>query len=190
MLDCIAITDHNQIGFAKHMHSTLGEAIIVGEEIMSSEGEIIGLFLQELVPAGLSPADTMQAIHDQGGLVYIPHPFETVRKGLGPHTLDDLIEQIDIIEICNGRAFFQNRSQQAVVWARLNQRAGVASSDAHGYHGLGATYTTMSKLPTAATLLHELASSRHITDRPGIRALLYPKYHRTRRRMLPGKQHG
>lgn len=190
LLDCIAITDHNRIDFAQHMHNTHGKAIIVGEEIMSSLGEVVGLFLQEKVLPGLSPKDTMQAIRDQGGLVYIPHPLETVRKGLSLQTLEELADLIDIVEICNGRAFFQNRSKQAVVWTHLNHKTAAVSSDAHGYHGLGATYTGVNKLPTARSLLHELASGVHMTDRPGIRALLYPKFHRTRKRVLPGSRRG
>jgi predicted metal-dependent phosphoesterase TrpH len=188
-LDCVAITDHNRIDFAQHMYNTLGKIIIIGEEIMSSQGEIIGLFLTERVAPGLSALGTMQAIRDQGGLVYIPHPFETVRKGLSLQMLEELTDMVDIIEICNGRAFFQNRSQQAVVWSHFNHKAGAASSDAHGLHGLGATYTSVNKLPTAKTLLSELASGVHLTDRPGIRALLYPKYHRTRKKLtLRGKR--
>src|SRR3954467_12292615 len=79
-LDYIAITDHNRIDFAAQIRATLGEQIIIGEEITAVEGEVIGLFLREAVPAGLPLAETIQRITDQGGVVYIPHPFETVRK--------------------------------------------------------------------------------------------------------------
>ena len=182
LLDCIAITDHNRIDFATHIQHQLGEKIIVGEEIMTSAGEIIGLFLTEPIKPGLTPNETIKQIKAQGGLVYIPHPFETVRKGLHPQTLEDIADQIDIIEICNGRAFFQNRSEQAVVWAKLNHRLGAASSDAHGPRGLGKTFNRMSGLPGRNNLLELLKSSTPITDRPGLRALLYPKYHQLRKK--------
>lgn len=183
LLQCIAITDHNRIDFALEMRQKLGQAIIVGEEIMTAAGEIIGLFLEQVVHPGQTPLETVKAVKAQGGLVYIPHPFETVRKGLHPALLEELTDYIDIIEVCNGRAFFQNRSEQAVVWARINGKIGVASSDAHGSRGLGQTYTTITAQPTRDNLLELLKTGVPITDRPGLRALLYPKYHRLRKKL-------
>ena len=183
LLDYIAVTDHNSIDFATRLKSELGERIIVGEEIMSSAGEIIGLYLSKVVMAGLTPRETIRQIKDQNGLVYIPHPFETIRKGLHPSIMEELLEFIDIVEVCNGRAFLQNRSQQAVVWAKLNDVETAASSDAHGYRGLGKTYTMLDSEPTRSSLKEQLATGKLITDRPSIRALLYPKYHKIRRRI-------
>ncbi len=181
LLDCIAVTDHNRIDFALDIQQELGEAIIIGEEIMTSGGEIIGLFLTEVIQPGLSPLQTVKLIKDQGGLVYIPHPFETFRKGLHPQTLEELINYIDMLEICNGRAFFQNRSQQAVVWARLNHKPGIASSDAHGFRGLGKTYMNMDSIPNADLILGILKTAALVTERPSWQALLYPKYNRFRK---------
>lgn len=183
-LDCIAITDHNRIDFATQAKAQLGERIIVGEEIMSSHGEIIGLFLQEPVKPGLSPEDTVKAIETQGGLVYIPHPFETVRKGLHPAALESIQQNVAIIEVCNGRAFLQNRGEQALVWAKLNQIAPAASSDAHGIRGLGKTYTSVQEIPNAQSLPGLLAGGMLHTRRPGIRSLLYPKYHKIRKTLV------
>lgn len=183
LLDCIAITDHNRIDFAQQMQSRLGERIIVGEEIMTDAGEIVGLFLQEVIPPGLSTRETVQRIKEQGGLVYIPHPFETVRKGLHPAVLEDIADLVDIVEVCNGRAFVQNRSAQAVVWTKLNHKIGVASSDAHGFRGLGRTYTRMQAVPTLENMLSLLATAVPIAKRPTVRSLLYPKYHRMRRKL-------
>lgn len=191
LLDVIAITDHNHIDFALHAQKQLGDKIIVGEEIMTTHGEIVGLYLTERVEPGLSPIDTIKHIKDQGGLVYIPHPFETVRKGLHPEILETLIGQIDIMEVCNGRAFMQNRSAQAVIWAKLNKVVGAASSDAHGVRGLSKTYTQVSELPARDTLMTTLLTGIPKTDRPSVRALLYPKYHRIRKRIKKSEQnHG
>lgn len=183
LLDCIAVTDHNRIDHAVDLREQLGERIIVGEEIMSSAGEIIGLFLRESIESGLTPQETILRIKNQGGLVYIPHPFETVRKGLHPAVLEELVDHIDLMEVCNGRAFAQNKSEQAVVWAKLNRVPGCASSDAHGFHGLGRTYTQMERLPGQNDLLELCISGVPRTERPGIRALLYPKYHRLKRKL-------
>ncbi len=182
-LDAIAITDHNRIDFATDLHHKLGKAIIVGEEIMTTAGEIIGLYLTELVKPHQTPLATVKAIKDQGGLVYIPHPFETVRKGVSATTLEQLADYIDIFEVCNGRAFFQNRSTQAAVWARINNKLGAASSDAHGRRGLGTTYTSLPKPPHRENLLELLASGVLITGRPTVRALIYPKLNYMRKKI-------
>jgi predicted metal-dependent phosphoesterase TrpH len=182
-LDYIAITDHNRIDFALNLQQELGEVIIVGEEIMTEVGEIIGLYLSEVIPAGLPALETIQQIQAQGGIVYIPHPFETVRKGLHPAVLEELAYKIDLIEVCNGRAFLQNRSEQAFVWAKLNHVVGFASSDAHGATGLGRTYTTLKQPPSRDNLVELSMSSTLKTERPGLRALLYPKYHRFKRKV-------
>lgn len=182
MVDVVAITDHNRIDFATQAQANLGDRIIIGEEIMTTSGEIVGLYLKELIKPGLSPLETVKQIRDQGGLVYIPHPFETIRKGLHPGVLEELIDYLDIIEICNGRAFLQNRSAQTVIWAKLNHITGAASSDAHGIRGLGKTFTQVHDLPTQADLVRILSRGIPVTDRPGLRSLLYPKYHKLMRR--------
>jgi predicted metal-dependent phosphoesterase TrpH len=181
-LDYIAVTDHNTIAFAQKLNAQLGAQIVVGEEITAREGEIVGLFLTEKVKPGMSAADTVAAIKQQGGLVYIPHPFETVRKGLPPATLDAIAKDVDIVEIHNGRAFFQNKSKQAESWAAQHHVPGAASSDAHGWHGWGRTYTIVEQTPTRATLTKLLTTAAYHTGSPGLRGLLYPKLNRIRRR--------
>ena len=187
LLDAIAVTDHNSIETAQALHELLGDQIIVGEEIMTSQGEIIGLFLKQPIAPGQSALDTVRSIKDQGAIVYIPHPFETVRKGMGPAVLETLIDYIDIVEVCNGRAFVQNRSAQAVVWARLNNIDSAASSDAHGYRGLGRTYSDLPEMPTRDNLLKVLDHSVLRTGHPSMRALLYPKYHKIRKKFGTNK---
>lgn len=183
-LDYVAITDHNRVDMALALHHELGDQIIVGEEIMSAQGEIIGLFLSEPVESGLSAAETVHRIKAQNGLVYIPHPFETVRKGLHPATIEVLASQIDIIEVVNGRAFLQNRSSQAVVWAKLNNVVGAASSDAHGVKGLGRTFSQLATPPTRDNLVEQLRQATLLTSRPGTVSLLYPKLNRFRKRII------
>lgn len=188
MLDMIAITDHNSISYATEVQSQLGDKIIVGEEIMTADGEIVGLYLKEAIEPGLSAQETCRRIKAQRGLVYIPHPFETVRRGLHPAKLEEIHKLVDIIEVCNGRAVRQNHGSKAVVWSKLNRIAGAASSDAHGIRGLGRTYTRCKSLPTKSTLVDQVAAATLMTDRPTLRALLYPKYHRARKKL--GGKHG
>lgn len=183
LVDAVAITDHNTIDFALELRRKMGDAIIVGEEIMTTAGEIIGLFLEKAVKPGLTPQETIRQIKDQGGIVYIPHPFETVRKGIHPAVLDELVDHVDIIEVCNGRAFFQNKSEQTVVWARVNGKTGAASSDAHGFQGLGSTYTSVPEMPAKDNLVTLLDKGIPMTGRPSVRALLYPKLNRFRKKV-------
>lgn len=184
ILDCIAITDHNRVDFATHAQAELGHRIIVGEEIMTSLGEIVGLFLESPVQPGLSPEDTITAIREQDGVVYIPHPFETIRKGLHPATLELIHNQVDILEVCNGRAFLQNRRSASLLWAKLNKTPMAASSDAHGAVGLGRTFTSLAEMPTRDTLVTLLRNGNLHTKRPSVRSLLYPKFNKTKKKVI------
>jgi len=181
-LDCIAITDHNSVDLAQSLHKSLGDQIIVGEEIMTSEGELIGLFLHSFVMPHQTAEATAKSIKAQGGIVYVPHPLETVRKGLPKSVLDDIAELVDVVEVHNGRAVFQNRGPHAATWARLNRKEIAASSDAHGHKGLGSAYTQMSESPTASNIVKLLETARFVTNRPPLRALLYPKIHRLKKK--------
>lgn len=184
ILDVIAITDHDRIDFAQGMQKALGaDKIIVGEEITTTDGEIIGLYLQTKVEPHQSPQATVQAILDQGGLVCIPHPFETVRKGIAIETLDQIKDDVTIVESYNGRAFIQNFGIQASKWAQESGKVTAANSDAHGAAGLGKTYTVIQKRPTKETLAIELASAQKVQKRPPIYTLLYPKYNRVKKLM-------
>jgi len=181
-LDAIAITDHDRIDFALEAQRALGDVIIIGEEITTLEGEIIGLFLQEAVPAGLTARETAERIHTQHGIVYIPHPFETVRKGMSDAALYKIAALVDIIEIYNGRALFQNRSQLAEKWAIQHHCPGASSSDAHGKIGWGNTYTEIADAPRATKLAAQLQHAHHNKELVGILGSMYPKYNRLRKR--------
>jgi len=180
VLDMIAVTDHDSIDQALAIQNKLGPRIIIGEEITSLEGEIIGLFLKQKVEPGLSAIKTVQAIKSQGGLVYIPHPFETMRKGITKSAIDSISDEIDIVEVYNGRAVFQNKGPQALTWARLNDKIGAASSDAHGLKGIGTTYSSVETVPTKESFLEILKTARLATKRPPVLSLFYPKYNRFR----------
>jgi len=181
-LDCIAVTDHNTITFAKELHDQLGDKIVIGEEIMTKDGEIIGLYLKKAVKPGQTAAETVAAIKKQGGLVYIPHPFETFRHGLQLDTLGAIADGVDIIETGNGRAVFQNKSRLAISWALSHHVPGAASSDAHGWHGWGKSYTLVEKLPSRTTLLNLLERAMFRVRPPGLRGIVYPKLNRLRRK--------
>lgn len=182
-LDCIAITDHNRIDMAVMLKKELGKKIIVGEEIMTTAGEIIGLFLERAIAPHQSPLATVQAIKAQGGMVYVPHPFETVRNGIAKTTLQEIADYVDIVEVHNGRAVFQNRGPEAAAWATLNHCLRAAGSDAHGVKGLGTCFNLLEKIPTKRTMLQLMAKARLITNPPPLHTLLYPKLNRLSKRL-------
>lgn len=185
-LDVIAITDHDRIDFALGMQKALGsEFIIVGEEITTLDGEIIGLYLKKPITPGMNAQDTVDAIHAQGGLVYIPHPFERMRKGIQIGTLNNLIEHIDIIETNNGRAISKKHSLSAQTWSVKNKVPGASSSDAHGKLGVGHSYTIINNRPDRSSILNELNDATYVHEFPPIRSLLYPKFNRFKK-MLKG----
>lgn len=183
LLDHIAITDHNDTAFAFEAQRQLGSGIIVGEEIMTSEGEIIGLYLTENIEPGLSPVQTVQAIKKQGGIVYIPHPFETVRSGISEAALQSIIKDVDIIETYNGRAYFQNKGRLARKWAKDHTKAMTASSDTHGRYGWGYTFAVTDKSITRQSIVSQLKSAECSTRRVGI-GIVYPKLNRLRKALV------
>ena len=112
-LNCIAVTDHNTIRGAVEVQSTAPFSVIVGEEIRSSAGDIIGLFLQEEVPKGLSPLDTVEAIKDQGGLVMVPHPFDRFRPSAIKYgALEQILPYVDVFEVFNAHNILMRDNQQ------------------------------------------------------------------------------
>lgn len=159
-LDYIAITDHNEIDFAKQMHLELGERIIVGEEISTQEGHIIGLFLQEKIEKGLPLLKTISEIKKQNGLVYIPHPFAKLRHGLGLESLEKISNHIDILETFNGRNFFENHEKKLNGFLREKVMLQMAGSDSHCFKALGYTYTSVQEKPTRENLKQELYKAK------------------------------
>lgn len=181
ILDCIAITDHNDTKFAKKLNEKLGNRIIIGEEITTTEGEMIGLFLTKTIPAGLTAKATAKTIREQGGLVYIPHPFETARQGIQRPVLEEIIDVIDIIEVFNGRGKGRGKNKEAETFCAAYHLAGAASSDAHGFYGIGRTFSTIEEIPTHSTLKNLLVHGAVQKTYAPFFAYLYPTFHKVRR---------
>ncbi len=186
ILDCIAITDHDETSFARIMHDQLGGKIIVGEEIMTTDGEIIGLFLQKTIPKGMSAIETVEAIHEQDGIVYIPHLFETLRKGLKLQTLEIIKEFIDIIEVFNGRSRFREKSQEAQSFADSVQIATASSSDAHCYKGAGTSFSIVKEIPERNSMIRLLKSGELQKKHAPLYTLLCPSVNKIKNKLVLG----
>lgn len=182
-LDTVAITDHNTITGALKIKQLFGDKIIVGEEIKTSDGEIIGLYLNTAIEPGLSASQTIQAIKQQNGLVYIPHPFDSRRRsGLTLATLETIASDVDIIETCNGRDYSKKHAERATIWAWQNKVAQAHSSDAHGPRGWGKTYSVIERAPSRGTLVQLLNEAEYCSQRVGLIGLAYPSLNRLLRK--------
>jgi predicted metal-dependent phosphoesterase TrpH len=140
-LGAIAVTDHNVFGGAlEAVERARGRRLVVipGEEVKTADqGEVIGLFLREEIPRGMSFADTVAAIRAQGGLVYLPHPFDRLHAIPEPATLHRHLAEIDVLEVYNARLLFEAYNEEALRFARKYNLTPGAGSDAHVLAGVG-----------------------------------------------------
>ncbi len=141
-LGAIAITDHNEVSGAleaRKIAEQMGDIkVIVAEEVKTAEqGEVIGLFLEEKIPKGLTMAETIAEIRRQGGLVYVPHPFDRFHSVPDYEHLLDIVEEIDLLEVFNPRVAVTAFNEEAVRFARKYRIVPAAGSDSHVAQGLG-----------------------------------------------------
>jgi predicted metal-dependent phosphoesterase TrpH len=170
-LDVVCITDHNAIDGAIALRDRLACRVIVGEELRTAAGEIIGLFLTERVPMGTSHVDAAKAIRDQGGVVYIPHPFDPMRRNLAESALRELAEAdlIDAVEVLNAKTSLSSLNRRAAEFAAEFGIVAGAGSDGHVPDALGAAYVEMDDFATPMEFLASLATGTvvgHHWDEP------------------------
>jgi hypothetical protein len=168
----LAITDHETIDGALEARDLAREhapglTVLVGEEIRTREGDLIALFLERAVPRGLSVAETIAAVREQGGLVGIPHPFDTYRGSLlGDLAAAGLDVEVDWVEVHNARVMVGDGNARAAAWAREHRLPGVAVSDAHSVLEVGVAYTALDRDPsTPAGLLAALPTAEIVPGR-------------------------
>lgn len=137
-LDRVVVTDHNSIAGAKAAQALDPELIIVGEEIMTTKGEILAAFVREEIPAGLTPLETIRILKEQGAFISVSHPFDEWRKGGWKEAdLLEIIPFVDAIEVFNSRCMDPNFNHRARAFAEKHHLAGTVGSDAHGVIELG-----------------------------------------------------
>ena len=182
-IDVICATDHNTIDGALRLRELAdGFRVVVGEEISSRDGEIIGLFLERAVPRDLSGEETIARIHDQGGLVVVPHPFSLNRRyHMRRASLDRLHPQIDALEIFNAREaiFLNNRS--AAAYAKAHDIVGTAGSDAHRASEIGRAFVEMPDFAGRGDFLTSLKQGVAQGRLSGGRVHVYTRYDRFRK---------
>jgi predicted metal-dependent phosphoesterase TrpH len=180
-IDCVAITDHNCIDGALELQRSGGVRVIVGEEIRTTAGELLGLFLSECVPPGLDPIDAVARVKAQGGLVCMPHPFSRwpvarpsslgCRNGetfvpddrlrsINSLLTQDVLETVDMIEVMNSRTPFSSNLAAARRLAELCGVPGTAGSDAHTAREVGRARIEMPDFSDAASFLAAMRDAR------------------------------
>ena len=160
-MGALAITDHDAIEGTLALRGMAPLQIIVGEEIDTSEGEIIGLFLEELIPPGCTAAETVARIKDQGGLVCVPHPFDLQRRHrLCDSALRSILDDVDIFEVLNARALWAGHNARARRFAQTHGLLMGAGSDAHTPLEIGRAYVEMAPFTDRGSFLDSLAAAR------------------------------
>lgn len=160
-LDRLALTDHNTAEGALEFVRIAPELAIAGEEAKTLEGEVIGLFITERIPPFLRPEQTLDLVHEMGGLTYIPHPLDRNRSHFSEHRLVQLADRIDIIETynpwCDAAA-----NQAATRLAAELGKAAVTGSDAHSVEELGRSWMEIEEYEGIPDFLEKLRAARHV----------------------------
>jgi predicted metal-dependent phosphoesterase TrpH len=161
-INCIAITDHNEIAGAFELKKIAPFSVVIGEEILTAAGEIIGLFLTEHIPAQLSVEETIKRIKDQGGLVLIPHPFDRFFRPSAIHryALEAIVSDIDIIEVFNSHTVISSDSGKALKFAKKHGLLASAGSDAHLVDEIGNAYIEMPDFSSVKEFKRSLGRGR------------------------------
>lgn len=147
----LIITDHNTIGEAVRLQKLFPDFVIVGEEILTTRGEILAIFVKEEVPKGLDPLEVFRRLRDQGAFISLSHPYAPLRYGWTEAEMEDFFPWLDAIETNNARNLPEmNRS--AIKFAKAHGLCGTAGSDAHGIRELGAMGLCLPDFSTADEL--------------------------------------
>ena len=187
-LSAIAVTDHNEIkGAFRARELAEGDPfVIVAEEVKTSEGEVIGLFLEEWIPKGLTFDKTLSLIKEQGGLVYVPHPFDALRTTPSYRTLVDNLHRIDVMEIYNAKVALSSFNLSAERFAAKYNIVAGAGSDAHVLQALGTAMLRMPRFTDAPSFLAALWEADIIARRKNLLYLQSLKWlHTTLDKVLP-----
>jgi hypothetical protein len=165
----VAVTNHNNVEGAiavRDRAAALGVdeqlTVILGEEVSTSDGEVVGLFLERTIPRGLTADQTADEIHAQGGLVSIPHPFDPFRAShIRRAPLEALAAagKIDMIEVFNSRVTFARHNQEAAEFAARHAIPGIACSDSHSAFEVAMSFNALPAFTTAEELREGLAEN-------------------------------
>jgi len=183
-INCLGIADHNTLAGSLKMKEIAPFTIIPGEEILTSEGEVIGFFLNQEIPSKLSMKETIARIKAQKGLVCIPHPYDRLRFSVfKDQVFDDIMPQIDIIEGFNARGLSAGGSMKALELARKYGKPASAGSDAHTLPEIGNAYVEMPDFNGKDEFLASLAKGKISGNRSNPTAHFVSTWNRLKKRL-------
>jgi predicted metal-dependent phosphoesterase TrpH len=163
-IDRLVVTDHNSISGALRLKELAPELIIVGEEIMTTEGELLAFFVREWVSPGQTPQETLSRLRDQGAFISVSHPFDRLRRGAWDEAaLLEIIEQVDALEIFNARCLFNADNAAALALAQRHNKLMTVGSDSHTAREIGRATVEMEPFDSVETFRANLAQARFYT---------------------------
>ncbi len=165
-INCVAIADHGTVDGALEMQRLAPFTVIIAEEILTPHGEIMGMFLKETVPGGLSVEQTIAQIRAQGGIVCVPHAFDVFRpSALSDRVIEEIAQEIEVVEVFNARSLLQRSSEKALAFAGKYSIARSAGSDAHTPGEIGNAYVEMPEFEGRDDFLQALARGKIVGHR-------------------------
>ena len=187
-INCIAIADHGIVDGALMMKKLAPFPVIVAQEILTTQGEIMGMFLKETIPGGLTPQETIKRIRAQGGLVNIPHPFEKIRgSALKDWAINEIAGDIDLIEVLNSRSPFAANTEKAKAFAGKHGIPGSAGSDAHTLAEIGNAYVEMPEFKDSTDFLASLKKGQIYGRRSSMYVRLFSTWAKVKSQFLTKK---
>jgi hypothetical protein len=151
-LDRVVVTDHNTLGGALEAQRAAPDLVIPGEEVQTTQGEFLAVYVTQEVPRGLEPLEALKRLKDQGAFISISHPFDPYRSGWSKETLDLIAPQVDAIETFNARVIRAGYNQKAARYAAEQGLPGTAGSDGHHPSEIGRIYSLLPEFDDAESL--------------------------------------
>ncbi len=183
-IDRLAITDHNTIAGALEARALDPERVIVGEEIMTTEGELLAYYLAEEIPAGLKPTEALRRLRAQGAVISVSHPFDRMRGGSWEEAaLEAIAGEVDAIEVFNARAWSAEANRAAQRFATRHGLTGTAGSDAHAAPEVGRVVMLLQAFDGADGFREALKRAQIVGRRSSPFVHFYSRYAVWRKRM-------
>jgi predicted metal-dependent phosphoesterase TrpH len=174
----VFLTDHNTIAGTLELQRAGSGRVIAGEEVMTVDGELIGLFLEKEVRPGLTAVETVKRIKEQGGLVYLEHPYDLYRRHLTEEAIEDIADLIDVVEVFNSRSEAKANQRAQDLCDTLGVAAG-AGSDSHTLDTIGSAYLEMEDFTDAGDFLEKLRRAKIVTGKNRLVLMAQARLRRT-----------
>ena len=163
-IDQLAVTDHNTIAGALAVRALAPELVIIGEEVMTTQGELLAYFVLETVPPGLTPVETIARLRSQGAAISVSHPFDRLRHGAWQTgDLAAILPLVDAIEVFNARCIDPEDNARALAFAEEHAKPGTVGSDAHSHRELGRAVLRLETAATPAELAAGFVTGQRVT---------------------------